>query len=307
MPREAPAPAGADANDPASISGRDLALLIGMNLIWGLNLIASKIGVAQIPPVFFTALRFGALALILIPFLRIHRGQMLNVMAAAVFTGPLTFALLFIGVFLVADASMVAIASQMGVPFSTLLSVWLLGETIRWRRRLGIALAFGGVALIGFDPRAFAYAEGLLLVVLSCFIGALGLIFVKRLHDIKALELQAWIGIVGGPTLLIFSLLTETNQLEAAINADWRGWAALFFTTVMSSLIAHTGWYYLVSRYPVTSLSPLTLLSPLFGVFFGVTLLHDHLTWRMLLGGAITLVGVLIVLIREKRLIDTGT
>jgi len=48
-------------------------------------------------------------------------------------------------------------------------------------------------------------------------------------------------------------------------------------------------------------------LSPLFGVFFGVTLLHDHLTGRMMLGGAITLVGVFIVLMREKKLIDTGT
>ena len=67
------------------------------------------------------------------------------------------------------------------------------------------------------------------------------------------------------------------------------------------------GWYYLVSRYPVTSLSPLTLLSPLFGVFFGVTLLDDHLTPRMLVGGAMTLVGVLIVVVREKRLADTGT
>jgi O-acetylserine/cysteine efflux transporter len=307
MAREAPATAEAGESEAGSIAGRDLALLIGMNLIWGLNLIASKIGVAQLPPVFFTALRFLAIGLLLIPFLRIHRGQMKNLLAAAIFTGPLTFALLFVGLFLVADASMVAIASQMGVPFSTLLSVWLLGETIYWRRRLGIALAFGGIALIGFDPRAFAYAEGLTLVVLSCFIGSLGLIFVKRLHDIKALELQAWIGLVGGPTLLVFSLMTETNQLQATLSADWRAWAALSFTTVMSSLIAHTGWYYLVSRYPVTSLSPVTLLSPLFGVFFGVTLLHDQLTWRMMLGGAITLLGVLIVLIREKRLIDTGT
>lgn len=307
MPGEAPARVGASDTDIAAISQRDLALLLGMNLIWGLNLIASKIGVAQLPPVFFTALRFGALALLLIPFLRLHRGQMKNLLAAAVFTGPLTFALLFVGVYRVADASMVAIASQMGVPFSTLLSVWLLGETIRWRRRLGIALAFGGIALIGFDPRAFTYWDGLVLVVLSCFIGSLGLIFVKRLHDIKALELQAWIGAVGGPTLLFFSLLTETHQVEAMMAADWRAWAALFFTTVMSSLIAHTGWYYLVSRYPVTSLSPLTLLSPLFGVLFGVTLLNDQLTWRMLLGGAITLAGVFIVLLREKRLIDTGT
>jgi len=45
----------------------------------------------------------------------------------------------------------------------------------------------------------------------------------------------------------------------------------------------------------------------LFGVFFGVTLLHDQLTARMLLGGAVTLAGVLIVLMREQRIADTGT
>ena len=294
-------------SDTTSIAPKHLLLLVLMNLVWGLNLIASKIGVAQFPPILFTALRFGSLALFLLPLLKIHRGQMGNLFLAAMLTGPAAFSLLFLGVYYAEDAATVAIASQMGVPFSTLLSVWLLGETIRWRRRLGIALAFGGIAIIGFDPRAFAYGEGLMLVVLSCFMGSLGLVFVKRLRDIKALELQAWIGIVGGPILFAFSLLTETKQLEATINADWRAWAALFFTTIMSSLIAHTAWYYLVSRYPVTSLSPLTLLSPLFGVFFGVTLLDDQLTWRMLLGGAITLAGVLIVLIREKRLIDTGT
>lgn len=305
MAREVPA--RIDESHAGVIAGRHLALLLGMNAIWGMNLIASKIGVSQLPPVFFTALRFMALGLLLAPFLRWHRGQMQNLLAATVFTGPLAFALLFVGMYLVADASMIAIASQMGVPFSTLLSVWLLGETIRWRRRLGIALAFGGMVVISFDPRVLAYWDGLVLVVLSCFIGALGLIFVKRLHDIKALELQSWIGVIGGPTLLLLSLLTETNQFEAAAAADWRGWGALCFTTILSSLVAHTGWYYLVSRYPVTSLAPLTLLSPLFGIFFGVTLLDDHLSWRMLLGGAITLVGVFIVLIREKRLVDTGS
>ena len=95
--------------------------------------------------------------------------------------------------------------------------------------------------------------------------------------------------------------------MSAVRNATWEGWAALFFTTVMSSLIAHTAWYYLVGRYPVTSLSPITLLSPLFGIFFGVTLLDDQLTARMLAGGAVTLIGVLIVVLREKRIVDTGT
>jgi len=296
-----------DAASPVTISGRDFTFLIIINLIWGLNLIASKIGVGQFPPIFFTALRFGSVAVLVLPFLRIKRGQMRNLLAAVVFTGPAAFALLFLGVHLVKDASMVAIASQMGVPFSTLLSVWLLGETIRWRRRLGIALAFGGIVIIGFDPRAFEYWQGLMVVVLSCLVSSLGLIFLKRLTGIRPLEMQAWIAVVGGPVLLLTSLAFESGQWNAIVNADLSGWLALAFTTVMSSLIAHTGWYYLVSRYPVTSLSPVTLLSPLFGVFFGVILLHDQLTPRMLLGGAITLVGVLIVLVREKRIADTGT
>ena len=287
--------------ESSTLEGQHLALLIAINLIWGMNLIASKIGVGQFPPLLFTAMRFGAVALVLLPMLRWQRGQMFYLLAAALFTGPAAFALLFTGVKLTADASTVAIATQMGVPFSTLLSVWLLGETIRWRRTLGIVLAFAGIVVIGFDPRVFAYWEGLLLVILSCFVGSLGLIFVKRLKNLKALELQAWIAAVGGPGLLLLSLTLESNQATAIANANAYGWGSLAFTTIMSSLIAHTGWYYLVSRYPVTS------LSPLFGIFFGVTLLNDQLTPRILLGGAITLVGVLIVVLREKRLVDTGT
>ena len=307
MPSHQNVAEAAPPHDTSSVAGRDLAFLIVINLIWGLNLIASKVGVGQFPPIFFTALRFGCVALVLLPFLRLHPGQMRYLFIAAAFTGPAAFALLFTGVHLVKDASMVAIASQMGVPFSTLLSVWLLGETIRWRRRLGIALAFGGIVIIGFDPRVFDYWQGLLLVVASSFLGALGLIFMKRLQGIRALELQAWIAVAGGPLLLLVSMTIESGQWQAMQSADLHGWGALFFTTVMSSLVAHTGWYYLVSRYPVTSLSPLTLLSPLFGVIFGVTLLHDHLTLRMMIGGAVTLAGVLIVLMREKKLIDTGT
>lgn len=298
---------GSAAPAHTSIERRDLAFLIGINLIWGSNLVASKIGVSEFPPILFTALRFGLLAVLLIPMLRMARGQMRTLLAAAVFTGPLAFLLLFLGIAKVDDASTVAIASQLGVPISTLLSVWLLGETIRWRRRLGIALAFAGVVIIGFDPRAFAYWEGLGLVILSSFFGSLGLVYVKRLRDVRPLQLQAWIAVAGGPALLLLSAVMEGDQWLTVSQVTWRGWSALLFTAVMSSLVAHTGWYYLISRYPVTSLAPLTLLSPLFGVAFGITLLGDQLTPRMLLGGAVTLVGVLIVLIREKRLIDTGT
>jgi O-acetylserine/cysteine efflux transporter len=193
------------AGESTSLAGRDLTLLIGMNLIWGLNLIASKIGVGQFPPIFFTALRFGSLALFLVPMLKIHRGQMANLAAAAMLTGPAAFALLFAGIYLAEDAATVAVASQMSVPFSTLMSIWFLGETIRWRRTLGIVLAFAGIVIISFDPRVFAYWEGLALVVCSSFVSSLGLVFLKRLEGIRPLELQSWVALAGGSVLLVLS------------------------------------------------------------------------------------------------------
>jgi O-acetylserine/cysteine efflux transporter len=57
----------------------------------------------------------------------------------------------------------------------------------------------------------------------------------------------------------------------------------------------------------VTSVAPLTVLSPLFSVTFGVLLLGDHLTAPIMLGGAGTLAGVCIILLRERRILDTGS
>jgi O-acetylserine/cysteine efflux transporter len=295
------------ASEPSSLAPRDLAFLVVINLIWGLNLIASKIGVAELPPVLFTALRFVLLSALLFRMLKIHPGQMKNLLGAAIFTGPAAFALLMIGLKLTKDASTVAIATQMSVPFSTLLSIWLLGDRIRWKRTLGIVLAFVGIIIIGFDPRVASYWRGFALVVISCLISSYGLICIKRMTGVRPLELQAWIGVTGAPLLLLLSAIIETDQTYAITHATLIGWSCLLFTALMSSMVAHTGWYYLISRYPVTSLSPVTLLSPIFGVFFGVTLLDDQLTMRMLLGGAITLIGVFIVVMREKRIVDTGT
>ncbi len=289
------------------LAPRDLALLILVAATWSFNLIASKIGVTELPPILFTTLRFGLLSLVTLPYLRLFPGQMRTLLLAAGLSGALQFAFMFTGLALARDVSTVAIATQLGVPFTTLLSVWLLKERIRWRRILGIALAFGGVALIGFDPRVLVYWEGLALVVVACVFGSLGLIYIKRLEGIGPLELQAWLAITSWPLLLALSLLIEDGQWAALQGATWNGWGAVLFTALVNSLLAHTAMFYLIQRYPVTSVAPLTLLSPVFSIVFSVTLLHEQLSSRMLLGGAITLVGVFIVAVRDRKMVDTGS
>jgi O-acetylserine/cysteine efflux transporter len=290
-----------------AIAPKDLALLVGITLIWGANLIVSRWGVGEIPPLLFTALRFLLLGVVLLPWLRLQRGRMSAVIVAAVLAGGLHFAMMFIGIALASNVSAIAIAGQLGVPFTTLLSVALLGETVRWRRWTGIALAFLGVMIIGFDPAVLDGGVSLLWVVGSAFVGSLGLIAVKRLGPIEPLQMQAWIAWTSVPLILALSLLIERPDLSGLSEVSARAWAAVAYTALAASLIAHTGFYYLVQRYPVSSVAPLTVLSPLFSIVFAVTLLDDTLTGRILLGGAVTLAGVVIITVRERRIVDTGS
>jgi O-acetylserine/cysteine efflux transporter len=228
-------------------------------------------------------------------------------LTAAVCSGGLQFALMFSGVALSGNMSSVAIASQLGVPFATLLSVMLLGEQIRWRRWLGIGLSFIGIVVLGFNPEVFASWHGLLLIVIAAFIGAVGLVAIKRVHELEPLELQAWLAFASLPFLLPLSLLLEDHQLESLQSAGLTGWGALLYSALLASLFAHTAYFALIRRYPVTSVAPITVLAPVFSVLSAVLLLGDVLDWRMVVGGLLTLSGVAVIVAREGKVAAAAT
>ncbi|HEV7714067.1 MAG TPA: DMT family transporter [Steroidobacteraceae bacterium] len=290
-----------------AVKPRDLLLLVGITFIWGFNLITSKVGVSEIPPILFTFLRFAIVTVVLLPVLRIHRGQMSALVVAALLSGAINFGLSFAALRRATSVSSMAIASQLGVPFATLLSVALLDEVVRWRRWTGILLSFAGVAIMGFDPQIGQRWESLAMAIAAAFMGALGLIAIKKLHGFRPAELLGWTTLISLPVLLVVTLSFEHPDWHALTQVSWKAWSALAFAAFGASLISYTGYFHLVQQYPVTSVAPLTTLSPIFSVTFGVLLLGDHLTGRIIIGGACTLVGVLIITLREQRIVDTGS
>lgn len=281
--------------------------LVLINLIWGCNIVAIKLSVDHFPPVFLSFLRFLIVGLLVWPWLRLRRGEMRWLLTAAICSGGLQFALMFSGVALSGNMSSVAIASQLGVPFATLLSVLLLGEQIRWRRWLGIALSFIGIVVLGFNPQVFESWHGLLLIVIAAFIGAVGLVAIKRVHDLEPLELQAWLAFASLPFLLPLTLLLEDDHLASLQNAGLTGWGALLYSALLASLFAHTAYFALIRRYPVTSVAPITVLAPVFSVLSAILLLGDVLDWRMVVGGLLTLSGVAVIVAREGKVAAAAT
>jgi O-acetylserine/cysteine efflux transporter len=276
-------------------------LLVAICAVWGFNFVASKVGVNQFPPLFFVGLRFGILLLCLLPFLRWAPGRMRDVILIALFNGAFHFGLLFVGIALT-EASVVAIVVQLNAPFATMLSIVLLGEVVRWRRWTGIALTFLGVAIISVEPHVLDAPAGVLFSAAAALSGAVAAILMRRLTNVGAFQLQSWTALVTAPALLAASFL-----LEAMASADLMAWGALLYTTFGASLIGHNVYYWLLQRYEVSLLAPLTLLSPILGVFFGITILDEPLTSRIALGAAIAFAGVTILALRNKVPVEPET
>ena len=74
-----------------------LGLAILVCFAWGLNAVAAKIGVTYIPPVFFTALRYIAVFVCIVPWLKPVPGKWDVLIPAVFFMGGLHFALIFSG------------------------------------------------------------------------------------------------------------------------------------------------------------------------------------------------------------------
>lgn len=281
---------------------RDFLLLFAVCFVWGLNLVVTRwvVADAAVPPVFFAAVRFAGIALVLIPFLFPAPKQMLTLFGISMCMGAVHFALLFMGL-ANAEASAVSVTGQLGVPFATLMSMAFLGEKVGWRRGLGIMLAFAGVTLIAFDPDSFSVSFGLIYVIISAFIGASGGIMMKKMAPISALQLQAWLGLFSFGPLLIFSFLTEGGQVEAFVGGGWLVWIATVFAVLGVSVFGHGAYYYLIKKYDISLLSPLTLMTPIWGVVLAVSLLSEPLTSRLVVGAAISLSGVFVIALRRNK------
>ncbi|MEM1148469.1 MAG: DMT family transporter [Pseudomonadota bacterium] len=283
---------------------RDFMLLSTVCFVWGLNLVVTRWVVADagVPPLFFAGIRFAGIALVLFCFLRPIPKNLGTLFFIAMGMGAVHFAFLFMGL-ATAEASSVAVVGQLGVPFSTLMSMAFLGEVVGWRRGLGIMLAFAGAILIAVDPNTFELSFGLLYVVFAALVASAAGILMKRMPPISALQMQAWIGLFSFAPLFAVSGLVERDQngWSAFLDGGWLVWGATAYAVLGVSVFGHGYFYSLIKKYEISLLSPLTLMTPVWGVVLSIVLLGEVLTLQLAVGAAISLGGVFVILVRPNR------
>jgi drug/metabolite transporter (DMT)-like permease len=285
-----------------------ISLLLASCLFWGFQQILIKTTVGEVPPLWQASLRFaGATALLWlwclvrgIPLFRRDGTLRGGLLAGVLFTAE--FSCIYLGlrdttasrltVFLYTSPFVVALLLPRLVPSEKL-------RTVQW---VGLVIAFAAVALAfseGFTsavtPRqlrgdALALAAGVLWGLTTLVIRASAL---ATASAEKTLLYQVAVTTLVAPLLSL--MLGETWSLQYSAYA----WGSIAIQAAVGAFASYLAWMWLLRHYPATQMSSFTFLTPVFALVFGVALLGEPLTARLLLALAGVAAGI--VLVNRKK------
>ncbi len=279
---------------------RDIGLLVIVCVVWAINFLTSAYALQEFPPLLFTGLRMALLAALLWPFLtRPAPGQWPRLFAISIGLGVIHFGLSFWALKLAGDLSSVAIVMQSYVPMSALLAWAMLGERFAWRTGLAIAVSFGGVLVLGFDPMVLDRPTALILMLCSAGFLALATVLMRGLKGQTPWSQQGWLAIISLGPLMGLSFLLEGPLMDNVAGGSWIGWSGVVYSALVSSLLGHGLYYVIVQRHPVAQVTPWLLLAPVIAVGLGIAVWGDRPGPKLWIGGAMVLGGVLAIALRS--------
>ncbi len=284
-----------------SFAATDVLAVVAMNLMWGLNLVAVKIGVDLVSPMTAAWLRQLMVLIICLPFLKVVEGKMRELIALGFLSGAMFYLVVNISLAVSDNIGALAIAGQLGAPFSLILAVVILKEKIARYRIIGMALSFIGVVVLVFDPAAVNEQLGIALTVVASLIWATCSLIQRRLQGVKVLTIYAWVGLVGATILLPIAWITEPEAFGRvhALPLSAFGW--ILFSALGSTVIGQGAMSYLIQRHPVSTVVPMTLATPVISVVAAAWWFGTKLTPLMIVGGLIVMAGIAIVTVRTAN------
>lgn len=237
--------------------------------------------------------------LLLFPFMRWVKGQMSLMILIGLCLGACHYSLMFYALYVGENVSSIAVAAQLSIPFSTILAVVFLKESVGWTRVLAIVAAFSGIVIIGFEPFGRDHIPALFLAALASLALAIATILMRRLQNVGVFNLQAWIALVSTIVLALLTWAFEKPDSTSLMSIPVLDYWTPVYSAIGATIFGHGSLYYLLQRYPVNHVAPFISLATLFGIAFAILFVNDEMTIRVALGGFLTVLGVTVVALRN--------
>jgi drug/metabolite transporter (DMT)-like permease len=282
---------------------QDLARLVGLAAVWGASYLFMRYAVPQLGAVRMIELRVTIGGLLLAAFMAASRGNLdfRRRWKDFLFVGAVGLALPFMLIaqaLTTIDASTAAILNALSPLFTSVVAAIWIRDPLTPAKMAGIALCLvGTMVLVGWTPTPMTSQQ---LLAASMSVAATALYGVSNVYTKVRLKGASAMGTSVGTLLMAAAVLAPLALIVPAprpiAEVTAIAWAATLGLAVFSTAIAFIWYYRLIADVgPVKSIT-VTLLVPIFGMFWGVLFLGEPLTAGRVAGCAIVLAGCALIL-----------
>lgn len=277
-------------------------------LIWGTTWFFIKIGLEDLPPISFAAVRFLLAILILgaiIYFKKIPLPRGLRTWKFLLLTGFLQFSVNYSLVFWSEQyiSSGLAAVLQATIPIFGLIlaGIFLPQERITWLKIGAVLLGFAGVATIFLDQmqiKGFWGLAGCVGIVVGAYAASQSVILVKKYGgELNPMILVFGQMLCGVVPLVLYGLIKEGNPFDF----HWTGqaWLCVLYLAVFGTVITFGIFYWLLSRIESSKVMMNALLTPLIAVIVGAIFLGEKLPSQTIIGGVLILVSIGLIVFKK--------
>lgn len=285
-----------------SIPARAVLAALAIHVLWGGNPVAVKLGLEAFPPLWSGFLRFvlGCLCVLAwaryarIPVLPARREWPALLALGALFT--LQIALLNIG-FGATTAANGAVLIAANPLFGVLFAHFLVpGDRVSAARAIGVAVAFGGVALVLTRGAGLAQPLGSagdwIVLASACLLGLRLALSGRLLRSMNEVRLTLWQMLVSLPLFLAGALAWEEIRWQRIGPAPLAG---ILYQGIVVAGLAFSVNFYLMRRYSPSVMISFNFVSPVAGVLLGIAILGERLTPGLAGGMALVALGLALI------------
>jgi drug/metabolite transporter (DMT)-like permease len=277
--------------------------LLTVYVIWGSTYLGIEMTGETIPPLFAVAVRFICAGLLLAALTRWQRGWgAFRVRRAELLSAVLVGALL-------PGANAVLFVAEQHV--ATGLSALIIGSVPLWIvvMRIGtgdrppraalvsVLVGFAGVALL-VRPSGGAPLWALLIVVVSAVMWAVGSFLSARLPMPRDSFAATTYEMLAGGLLLLPIGIATTSPHPSEFSA--RSIGGFVYLVTFGSVVGYTAYVWLLDNAPLGTVATYAYVNPVVAIALGALVLHESLTWSVLVGAALVLACVAVVVRRES-------
>ncbi len=278
--------------------------LLFLAVLWGPSFFFIKIAVSEIPPLTLVLGRVGIAAGLLYLLLRLQ-GQRLpkfgpiwkHFAVIGFFSNALPFTLFNWSELHISSALASILNGTTPLFTMALAHFFVTDDRMTPLKSVGALMGFSGLVLL-IAPSLFGgvHATTLGLIAATSAAASYGIALVYTRKYLSGLPRLV------GPTAQLLMATVYIAPLALIIEQPWTGpipsWSAvgsLLFLAVLGTGVAFVFYYRLLERTSATFVSMVTYLVPVVGLALGVFILNEQPGWNAYAGGALILLGVMIV------------